>query len=274
MKKALKILGEPVFLFIVPGILLFFIYLKTTEVFDQESKSILVSTEQIEILTASFEKTWKRSPDEKELESLIDNYIIDEIFYKEATAMGLDKSDPAIKRRLRQIMEMMLDDLAVVYPSETQLSNYLSENPDKFRQDPVISFRHIYFDPGERKAAIELKEKLIRNEKVNDYEIGGLSLLPAQFENETYSMIERTFGQNFARTIFETHTESWQGPIESAYGWHIVYISKLENGKMPQLDEIWDIVEREWTIENKKEQKEMLYNKMKENYIIRIENNE
>ena len=70
---------------------------------------------------------------------------MDEIFFKEAVAMGLDKTDPAIKFRLRQVMELMLEDLTTVYPTQNQLEKYLLENEDKFRKGSRISFIQLYF---------------------------------------------------------------------------------------------------------------------------------
>ena len=54
---------------------------------------------------------------EKEIKAQIDNFIKDEVFFKEAVAMGLDKSDPAVKRRLRQLMELMMELMIVVTPA-------------------------------------------------------------------------------------------------------------------------------------------------------------
>ena len=111
MKKIKNLIKEPFVLFLLMGALIFIAYTRATGYIDHKNRQVHVNQTQI------------------------DNFIMDEIFFKEAVAMGLDKTDPAIKRRLRQIMEMMMVDYATIYPAENQLRTYLSENPEKFRRD-------------------------------------------------------------------------------------------------------------------------------------------
>ena len=118
-----RIFLNPVVLFLLGGIVLFFIYTEVSGIRSKKDNQIVVSEGQIELLYASFEKTWNRPPSEQELEAQVNSFIMDEVFFKEAVAMGLDKKDPAVKRRMRQIIEMMLDDYTTVYPTESQLSN-------------------------------------------------------------------------------------------------------------------------------------------------------
>lgn len=271
-KKLIRIIREPVFLFFTLGFLLFFVYTQTSNYYRNKNKTILINPEQIGLLQETFKKTWNRDPSDEEMEALIDNYIMDEIFFKEARAMGLDKSDPAIKRRLRQLIEMMVDEMTVVYPSEDQLNRYLQENQDKFRLDPTISLRQVYFQYDNKNDAIDIMQKLNNGVKVNENKMGTVSMLQEVFKDETYRNIERVFGREFADAVFKLETKSWQGPVESAYGWHIVYISKITQGYVPELKEIWDQVEREWTLERKNELKEIQYSNLKEKYNIRFEN--
>jgi len=269
-----KIVGEPMVLFLLLGLLLFIIYQFVTDYYDQLNKRIVVTQGQIELLSESFSKTWNRQPTEQELNAQIENYIKDEVFYKEAVALGLDKSDVAVKRRLRQIMELMMDDMAAVYPSEDQLKKYLSENPDKFRQDPVISFRHIYFSTENREDAVEILNKLKDTLPVDAGKFEGLALIPNEFSNESSRAVERLFGKPFTDALFELEAGAWEGPIESAYGYHLIYISQINEGYVPELSEIWDEVEREWAFERKTEIKEQQYQRIKENYNVRFEENE
>ena len=122
----LRVIREPIVIFLFFGFIMFIAYNWATTYFEGINKRIVVSEGQVQLLRETFTKTWNREPTEQELEAQIENFIKDEIYYKEAMALGLDKSDIAVKRRLRQIMEMMMDDMATVYPSEDQLKKYLS----------------------------------------------------------------------------------------------------------------------------------------------------
>ena len=132
--KIKRIIREPVFLFFILGSLLYLFYSTATNYYNKKNNQIIINARQVELLKDSFEKTWNRTANETELKALIENYIKDEVFYREAVSMGLDKTDLAIKRRLRQIMELVLDDYSSVIPSEDQLQKFLSEHPDKFRE--------------------------------------------------------------------------------------------------------------------------------------------
>lgn len=252
---------------------MFFIYHSVSQRIDRENKTIFVSPEHIAMITVNFEKTWNRPPTQEEMNGVVDNYIMDQIFYREATALGLDKTDPAIKRRMRQIMESMLDNFTTVYPSEDQLKQYLSDNADKFRENPIISFEHKYFSYNNKDAAEEIHRKLIENKAYDEAKVEYLSLLPQEFQTESYSNVNKLFGSDFAREVFSLKTNAWTGPVRSAYGWHLVYVEEIIEGNVPELDRIWDLVEREWTVEKKRELKELQYSKMKEKYIIKFKEN-
>ena len=271
MKRFLKLLREPLFLFFFFGFGLFFVYTRISNLVEQKNREITVSAGQIELLAESYTKTWNRTPTEAEMLAQIDNYVMDEIFFKEAVAMGLDKTDPAVKRRLRQLMELMLDDYANVYPSESQLRSYLSEHPDEFRLDPRISFMQIHFSMEKKQEATEILSRIQNGSvKAERYE-GSMVMVPNQFDNESKTGVERIFGTLFTSKIFELEEGVWQGPVESAYGWHLVYVSQRIAGEVPDLNEIWDQVEREWSFNMRRMITDEQYQKMKERYHIIIE---
>jgi len=272
MKRIKNILREPILLIILFGILLFWLYSSISSYYESKNKQIYVSTGQVELLKESFTKTWNRPPVESELEAQIENYIKDEVFYREAVKLGLDKTDPAVKRRLRQLMELMLDDNSRAYPSEDQLQTYLQDNPDKFQEDPRISFSHIYFATEDKQGAIELLPGL-QDDSINgqDY-TGSMIMIPDKFEDESQSSLNGIFGTEFSSAIFDLEAGNWQGPVASAYGWHLVQISKITPGLLPDLDDVWDQVEREWLFNQRQVRNEEQYEQMKDQYVIAIEN--
>jgi hypothetical protein len=271
MKRFSNFIKEPIVLFVLLGAFIFLMYTRASAYIDQKNRQVHVSQTQIAILAESFQKTWGRSPTAEELRAQVDNFIMDEIFFKEAVAMGLDKTDPSVKRRLRQMMEMMMDDFATIYPTETQLREYLTENPEKFRQDSRISFRHIYFPMEDKEGAEQLLGRLQQGIPAEIDYPGGLSLIPDQLENESEREVGSLFGEVFTREVFRLETGTWSGPIASSYGWHLVRVSDRIEGEIPDLNEIWDLVEREWTVKRKMEVKEQQYKAMRDHYWITIE---
>lgn len=271
MKRLLRLIREPIVLFIILGILIFVLYERTTGYIERRNKQIFVSITQLAILEETFTKTWNRPPSEQELEALVNDYIMDEIFYKEAVAMGLDKTDITVKRRLRQMMEMMMDDYATIYPSEDQLRSYLSANPEKFRMEDRITFRQLHFGPEEKEQADQLLSRLQVNENAFNAYTGGLIMLPEYQVNKPKREIDRSFGSNFTTELFKMESGRWLGPLASPYGWHLIHIAEIRTGELPELEEIWDQVQREWTVEKKNEIKEEQYRIMREQYKISVE---
>ena len=271
MKRLLRLLREPIVLFIFLGLLIFILYERTTGYIERNNKKIHVSQAQIASFEETFEKTWNRPPAEEELEALINDYIMDEIFYKEAVDMGLDKTDLTVKRRLRQMMEMMMDDYATIYHSEDQLRSYLAANPEKFRLEDRVTFRQLHFAMEEQEQATEFLSRLQANPNVYNSYTGGLIMLPENHINEMKREIDRTFGSNFTTELFQMEPGRWEGPLESPYGWHLIYVGEIRKGELPELDEIWDLVEREWSVEKKNEIKQEQYRIMREQYNISVE---
>ena len=269
--RLVKIIKEPILLFLLLGLVMYWVYTFSVGFIDSSERQILVTETQVKMLNETFQKTWNRLPTESEIQAQIENLIKDEVFFREAVAMGLDKSDPAVKRRLRQIIELMMDDLAVVYPSEDQLTRYLLEHPDKFQEDPTISFQQVYFPIDRKQDAENHLDKLKNNLPLDETSISSLSLIPGIFRDEPQFSIQRQFGENFAREVFKLDTASWQGPVESAYGWHLVFILEIIPGYIPDLEDIWDEVEREWSLELRNEKKEQQYQKMKSQYEVKFE---
>ena len=196
---------------------------------------------------------------------------MDEIFYKEAVGMGLDKSDIAVKKRLRQLMEMMLDDYTTVYATEQQLRDYLVANPDKFREDASISFSHLYFKVNDKETALKVLAELEKGAGIEKFQKHSLLMLPIDFYSETLSNVSKQTGKEFSEQIFKLEEQKWQGPVPSVYGWHLVWVDKIEKGKIPDLNTVWDEVEREWSAQQKNIRKQEQYSLMREQYRIEFE---
>lgn len=274
MSKTLKVLTEPVMLVLLLGIVLFVAYSWISGYIETKNKNIYVSDARIEMLKESFIKTWNRTPTKEETNNLIDKYVMDEVFFKEAVAMGLDKTDPSVKFRLRQVMEIMLDDLTTVYPTQNQLQKYLSENEDKFRKDSRISFIQLYFPFENKHEAIEFLAEIKKDKSKAEQFYGGLKMIPDNFTNNSKFEVERTFGIFFTEELFKSQTGEWLGPVESNYGWHLVYLNERTEGKVPDLNTIWDEVEREWSVQRKKEIKDEQYKILREQYLVEFEEKE
>ncbi len=109
----MRVLREPLVHFLLLGGVLFLIFGLTNQTGTTNSdQRIVVSAGRIEQLATVFGKTWQRPPTSKELKGLIDDFVLEEVYYRQAVAMGIDRDDTIIRRRLRQKLEFLTDDVS------------------------------------------------------------------------------------------------------------------------------------------------------------------
>ena len=275
-----KILKEPLTHFLVIGALIFVVFaLVNKDEIAIDSKKIVVSAGDIERLAANWSKKWNRQPTEAELKGLIDSYIREEVYYREALALGLDQDDTVLRRRLMQKMEFLSNDLADLNnPDETALNEYFLENSDKYELPARISFTHIYFSLDKNGNGIyESAEKVLTDIKASTMPVlraperGDSFMLQYDFTLETPFEVSRLFGQQFTEELFQTATESWQGPIASGYGLHLVRITEKIDARMPELAAVIDKVRTDFMFEQRQKTNKAIYERFKERYEIVIE---
>lgn len=236
---------------------------------------IVVEEARIDSLIDIFTKTRQRPPTPQELRGLIDEFLQEEMFYREALAMGLDKDDSIVRRRLRQKMELFVEDItSAAAPSEQQLAEFLKNHADQFRVDRKVAFRQIYFNPEKHADALEqeleqLKAKLDADSDPEEY--GDPFLLPTVTELTAVRQLTQMFGGEFGQEVFALETGEWQGPVASAYGAHLVFVEQKDEGRLPALDEIRSAVELEWFARRRSDAKQDFYEKLRGRYEIVIE---
>ena len=276
-----KVLTEPLFHFFLIGALLFGLFAVLQDSGGSSRDKIVISENDKKALRASFARTWQRNPTELELEGLVENKIRDEIAYREALAMGLDRDDPYIRQRLRMKMELLLEDInSLNPPTDKELEAFLGQNREAFREEAQISFSHIYLDAEKHKNALKsdaerLLTRLAETGASVDLEAyGDLTMLPKTYTLTPASVIDRQFGAGFSENLDTADIGTWQGPIQSGYGYHLVLIHEYKAGKDPELPEIRPLVEREYQAKRRAEIKDTTYAKLREKYEIIRETSE
>ena len=224
-----KLLREPLGHFLLLGAAIFVAYSLVSKGASDAPGKIVITQGQIASMVEAFTLTWQRPPTSDEVRGLVRDRVREEIYYREAMALGLDKDDTVIRRRLRQKMEFVTDDVgARAQPTDDELNAYLRTHSDNFRTEQKFTFRQLYLDPkkhGESIArdAAQLLAKL--NQTAADTDIAAMGdpfLLDYNFIAVPASEVAKQFGEKFATTLGGLSLGRWQGPIESAYGVHLV----------------------------------------------------
>lgn len=239
---------------------------------------ILISRGQIEHLAKSFEIVWLRPPTDQELKGLVDDYVREEVAIREAMSMGLDRDDTIIRRRLRQKLEFTVEDSVEAHPpTDDDLMLWLEKHPESFRSEPAISFRQVYVSRDRRGGAADefarrLLDDLARGGADASIErLGDPLMLPQEVSLSPRSDVVRVFGEDFTSRIFALDPGRWEGPIESGYGLHLVWVRERVEGRLPALGEVRDAVAREFLSARRKAELEATYEQMLSKYTVVIE---
>lgn len=243
------------------------------------SDRIAVGRGQIEALVAGFTRTWQRPPTEGELKGLIDEYVREELAYREAVGMGLDRGDRIIRRRLRQKLEFLVEDVVdAVPPTDSALQAWLDSHADTYRTDPEVAIRQVYYSVDRRGGGVasEARATLVQLERSGPNapidELGdGTMFLPQELPLASRGEVARLFGEAFADTLLGLEVGRWTGPIESAYGLHLVLVRERREGRLPALGEIRPLVERDLMAAQRTAQVEQMYERLLERYRVDIE---
>jgi hypothetical protein len=160
----MKLLREPLGQFVALGIVLFVVYALASDLLaSDEARRIAITESEIELLATTWERQWQRAPTAKELHALVDSRVREEVLYREALALGLDRNDVVVRRRMVQKMELLSQDLALLAdPTDPELQAFFDENREDYRIPPRVSFSHVYFNADRRgEAVLEDAERVL-----------------------------------------------------------------------------------------------------------------
>jgi hypothetical protein len=278
MPSARRLLREPLLHFLLLGAGLFVLFRLTGGPGTETARRIDISTAEVQRLALAFSRLWMRPPTADELRGLIEQEIREEVFYREAMAMGLDRDDSIVRRRLQQKLEFLSEDVAVQQkPTEAELQAYLLAHPDRFGRETRLTFRQVYLhrDGGGAEAARRSEALLARlraeGASARLADRGDRISLPAAFERTSASDVARDFGPPFAAALLRIPTGHWEGPVESGYGLHLVLVEEHIAGSQPPLSEVREAVLREWQAERKRRVNADLYKAMRGKYVVSVE---
>jgi len=275
-------LREPLVHFLLIGLVLFAVYgvLNPDPGREGSPNQIVLTEDDLGQLHIAFTAQWRRPPTPEELAGLINSRVREEILYREALALGLDKEDTIVKRRMAQKMEFLAEDLSDLRePTTEELRAWFEENSRQFALPARATFRHLYFSPDRRGQrayddAVSTLNKLAG--KSEDSPFAAALADPFMFQDyygdRTPEQLAKEFGPNFAQSLFQLKPGAWQGPIQSGYGWHLVWIDSITPSRVPQFEEVESDVKSSWIDVQRAEFKRKAYEAMRTRYEVLLPN--
>jgi hypothetical protein len=275
MKRWLR---EPLLHFLLLGVALFVVdgYVHRSRGGVESSKEIALTLDDLRQLDIYFESQWRRLPTPEEFNGLVENKVQEEVLYREALVMGLDKDDTIVKRRMAQKMQFLAEDAAAAHePSTGELKSWYAKNSEKFALPSRASFRHLYFSLDRRgqrareDATVGLARIAGQPENSNQASsVADPFMFQDYYGDRTPEQLAKEFGPTFARGLFELKPGSWQGPIESGYGWHLVWIESITPPRLPDFEEVEPDVKTAWLGDQKAQAWRKAYEVMRAKYKV------
>ncbi len=258
------IIKDPLTHFLAIGLGLFLLYSIVAP--DDTDTRIVVDEYDINELIAKWNLQWQREPTEDELKGLLDEYIKQEIYYREALSMNLDHNDEIIKRRMAQKIKFLTQDIAEnSEPSDEELEQYLRENQASYMSERRVTFSHVFFSPDRRVDA----EQDALNSLQSANPQGDRSPVKLDFIQAPLFRIRSELGFEFAAALSSLEAgEKWQGPIESGFGFHLVKITEVDPERPNTLEEVRAQVINDYQYAMQQEINDDLFDGLLEKYEI------
>jgi len=239
------------------------------------AKRVVVTGSDVLQLRAGFVRTWQRQPTPAELRGELERFVRQEILYREALARGYDRDDLVVRRAMQQKMEFLAAAQGTQEPpTEEEIEAFFALRRERYRLPAVVSFGQVYVSPDAHvdpaQVASELRGRLERDDPAPEalIEYGDAIMLPPTFRSQTEQDVRSTFGEDFAAAVVELEPGSWQGPVRSGYGLHLVKVTELEPSRIPEWREVAARVVGDMEYEARNASKEQLYQEIAQNYQV------
>jgi peptidyl-prolyl cis-trans isomerase C len=269
---------EPLLHFLLIGAALFAIYhwRNPSAPKADSSHRIELTSDDLHQLEVSWVAQRQRPPTDDEMRRLVEEKVHEEILCREALALGFDRGDTIVRRRLAQKMEFLSDDVSALRePTLEELKNWYAQNGSIFAQAARITFRHVYFSPDKRgkqaATAAESAYQRIANKSdaTEQPPSGDRFMFQDYYRDSTADQVANIFGNRFADAVLKIVPGAWSDPIASGYGWHLVWVDSITPRRVPQFEEV-DLaqIKSQWMSAQRIETKRDLFKAMRARYQV------
>lgn len=272
-----RFLKEPLLHFLLIGALLFGLHAYVEAAQTSEHPDVIsVSPQMIDRLSTTWQRQWRRQPTAQELQNLIAADVQEEVLYREALAMGLDQGDAIIRRWLVQKMDFLSRDMIPpLEPTDEEIQTFFQDHRADYVEPAQISFTHVFLDEDRRQGQAETEAAVLLRQLQTQAVDRAPSLGDRFMLNYDYTQLEplevrQYFGAAFADQLFQLEPGTWQGPIRSGYGVHLVRITDRQEERLPDLAQVYDSVKQALMDQQREGLNQAFYDQLMEQYTVEI----
>jgi hypothetical protein len=271
------LLREPLLHFLVAGVALFggWRWLHPAGDASDTPERIELGADDVRQIQRSWLAQGRAALAPEQLRGLVEDRVREEILVREGRALGLDEDDTIVRRRLAQKMEFLFEDVAALRdPAPGELQDWYEQHAERFTLPARASFRHLYFSPDRRGAAARddaaraLGKLAAAPAAADAPALGDPFMFQSYYGDRSSEQIARELGPAFAQALLATAPGAWAGPIQSGYGWHLVWIDEVTPARVPAFEDVEADVRRAWTEEQRAAIRERAFAAMRSRYEV------
>jgi len=275
-----RLLREPLVHFFLAGGLLFGAYswLRSgDEVAGGADRTVRITEREVSWIVETSTRQWQRAPTRRELQGLVAEYLREELLAREARELELDRDDVVVRRRLAQKMTFFLEDTSrLSVPTDAELHAIYAAHWQRYASPARASFEQIYFSADRRgeRAAEDARRTLAalaeRGPALDPDTLGDPSLLPPALADADELAISGQFGRDFARAVGRLSVGTWQGPVGSELGQHLVLVTARARARQRPFEEVRGALVEEWRRGREAAAKEAYFSGLLQKYDVEV----
>ena len=263
-------LRDPLFAFLLIGAAVF---AASAWLRGGDDRVIVIPQAQVDRLATLWETQMGRPPSDSELTALVDDHVREEVMVREARRLGLDQEDAIIRRRLAQKLTFLTEDVATLKPpTEEELRGYFADNKERYATPAVVTFSHIYFSPDRRAdATADAKAALANLDPEAWRKTGDPFMLGRTYAHAGLKRVGRDFGPDFLNGLEKlSPSGDWQGPIQSAYGLHLLRLDAKSPALGADYESVATRVAADFDAERRAVANKAYFDDLKAQYSVRL----
>jgi peptidyl-prolyl cis-trans isomerase C len=196
--------------------------------------------------------------------------IEDEVLFREALRLGLDKDDALVRQHLVSKVLLLAEDLGGggQTPSEVELRAFYDSTKTRWTKGETIHFVHVF--ASQREAAEALRARLPSSQESAPPTLGE-PLSVSRDVRDGRANIAATFGPGFADSVVALPLNTWSTPLDSKFGWHLVKVLAHDAGGQASYEEARSALMLEFVIERRKRATDAFLRRAFSRYDVRID---
>lgn len=225
-------------------------------------------------LAQQWQSQWQRPPTQEEMQNLVKAYVREEVFRREAVDLGLDRDDTIVRRRLAQKFEFIIQDTtSPPDPTDAEIAAYYESHRDRYTTPSRVRYSQVYFSSERGAGAYSQAQAALAKLLAGDanVQVGGPSLVDSGATELSEEDLHREFGRAFCDAVKGLPLNQWRGPIESAYGWHLIRVAGRTEPAPLELGKARDLVRRDWREDRRRLANEQTFERVMAQYKVVIE---